>query len=63
MQTRKEVDNMHAALIRTRAMNALVALLAAVSLAATVAPSLRGDSLDPRPEPNIMPGTYCPPVC
>jgi hypothetical protein len=54
---------MHAAIIRSRALNALVALLAAVAFAATIAPSLAGDELDPRPEPTIMPGSICPPMC
>jgi hypothetical protein len=61
MQTRKEVDNMHAALTRSRAANTLVALLAAVAFATAFAPTIgQGDT---RPEPGIMPGAICPPVC
>lgn len=62
MQPRKEVDNMHVALIRSRAANTLVALLAAVAFATAFAPVIDqgGDS---RPEPSIMPGSICPPVC
>lgn len=63
MQTQKEVNKMHAASIRTGAMNTLVALLASVALAAAFAPILGGDALGPRSEPNIMPGGNCPPQC
>ena len=62
MQTRKEVDNMHAALIRSRAANTLVALLAAVAFATAFAPTI-GQGDNSRPEPSIMPGSICPPVC
>ena len=62
MQTRKEVDNMHAALIRSRAANALVAALAALALATAIAPMVGYDN-DDQPNPAVMPGGICPPNC
>ncbi len=62
MQTRKEVDNMHAALIRTRAASALIAFLAAIALATSFAPTL-GAGQDSRPERTTMPSGICPPNC
>ena len=61
MQTPKEVDTMHTAIIRGRATGLLVALLASVALATTFAPIIDGDGS--RPEPSIMPGASCPPLC
>lgn len=52
---------MHAANIRTRATSAFIAFLASIAFATSVAPILGSD--DSRPEPAIMPGSTCPPLC
>ena len=62
MQTRKEVEDMHAALIQSRAMNMLIALLASLALATALAPVLTGNGAGARSEPN-MPANGCPPHC
>jgi hypothetical protein len=58
MQTRKEVDNMHAALISSRAMNTLIAVLSTLAVGAAMA-----HTIVPSGEPERMPGTNCPPSC
>jgi hypothetical protein len=60
MQTRKEVKDMHAALITNRATTMLIALLASIALATALAPMLTGAGA--RSEPS-MPANGCPPHC
>jgi hypothetical protein len=62
MQTRKEVEDMHAAITRTRATSALIAFLASIALAISFVPTL-GAGQDSRPERTTMPSGVCPPNC
>ena len=62
MQTRKEVEDMHAAITRTRAMSALIAFLASIALTTSFAATL-GAGQDSRPERTTVPSGICPPNC
>jgi hypothetical protein len=62
MQTRREVDNMHAALIRSRPIIGIATALATALLAISVAPIGGSTGITPGVEPVAM--VYlCPPNC
>ena len=60
MQTRKEVDTMHAAPIHSRPMLTIITALVATALATSIAPIT---DIAPVSDPGVMPLPSCPPSC